>query len=213
MNRLLGTLFYRVSAILSEVEMIPSGPEFCLLSSAAVQAVRQYREAHRFLRGLVALLGFPSATLTFTPDPRQAGQTKYSIRKLIRLASDGLFSFSTTPLYFSIGLGAAFLLVAFVELAILVASFLLEGKSPTPGWTSLMVVTAGGFGTTMILLGIIGIYIGKVFEQVKHRPIYLVERSSASNTSLGNLSRNLNAHLSSFHKGDRESDSQLSLRV
>ncbi len=213
LNRLLGAAFYRLSSMLSEVEMIPSGPEFCLLSRPAVEAVRQYRESHRFLRGLVALLGFPTQTISFTPDRRDAGQTKYSIRKLIRLASDGLFSFSTTPLYFSIGLGGVFLCVAFVELSILLASFVFRGMSPTPGWTSLMIVTAGGFGTTMVLLGIIGIYVGKIFEQVKQRPIYLVERSSSGTTSLDNLSRSLQSATTSLSRVHRESDSRHSVIV
>lgn len=205
--------FYKFASLLSEVEMIPSGPDFCLLSSTAIQAIRQYRESHRFLRGIVSMLGFPTATLLFTPDRRNAGETKFSLKKQIKLASDGLFSFSTTPLYFSIGLGLVFLFVALVELLILLASLVLEGKSVTPGWTSLMVVTAGGFGTTMILLGIIGIYVGKVFEQVKQRPIYLVARSSATSTSLGNLSRSIQAETSDVSKGHCRSDAQPLLQV
>ena len=135
-------------------------------------------EYHRFLRGMVAWVGFHTVILPFTPPDRMAGKSKYSLEKMLRLASDAIFSFSLAPLYISLSMGIIFFLLAFAE-AIYVLSFWISGRTSglAPGWSSLMFVllTVGGF--IMILLGFIGIYIGYIFQEVKHRPVYLVRNT------------------------------------
>ena len=135
-------------------------------------------EYHRFLRGMVAWLGYKTAVLPFTPPPRLGGQSKYSLRKMLKLAQDAVFSFSLVPLYIGISIGGLFLILAVIE-AIYVLSFWLSGQTSNlaPGWSSLMFVLLVVGGFIMIMLGFIGVYIGYIFQEVKQRPIYLVRKT------------------------------------
>jgi dolichol-phosphate mannosyltransferase len=134
-------------------------------------------EHHRFLRGMVAWAGYKKVILPFQPPQRIAGRSKYSLRKMVRLSMDAVFSFSLVPLYISISLGLLFLLLSVIEV-IYVLSFWVSGRQDllAPGWSSLMFVLLFVGGTLMIALGIIGIYIGYIFQQVKWRPVYLIRK-------------------------------------
>jgi dolichol-phosphate mannosyltransferase len=110
-------------------------------------------------------------------EPRQHGATKYSLAKQLRLASDAILSFSTVPLRLGLLPGSLFVLVACAELVATIWR-MLAGAPFAPGWTSLMIVVTLGFGCVLVLLSVIGIYVGKIFEQVKSRPVYLVEETA-----------------------------------
>ena len=167
--------FYRFINRIGETQVQPGAADFRLMSRAAVQGLRAMPEYHRFLRGMVAWVGFRSVILPFAPPARLAGESKYSLRKMVRLGMDAVFSFSLVPLYIAISVGIGFLVLAFVEM-LYVLSFWISGNTArlAPGWSSLMFVLLVVGGALMISLGLIGIYIGYIFQEVKRRPVYLV---------------------------------------
>jgi len=168
-------MFYRLINRIGSTHITPGAADFRLLSQQVVQALREMPEYHRFLRGMVAWVGFKSVILPYTPPARMAGRSKYSLGKMLRLSMDAVFSFSLVPLYIGISLGVLMLLLALVEM-IYVLSFWVTGNisNLAPGWSSLMfiVLLVGGF--LMISIGVIGVYIGYIFQEVKGRPVYLV---------------------------------------
>ncbi len=171
--------FYRLLQRLSETEVRPACADFRLLSRAAVDALLQMREIHRYLRGMVNWLGFRVASVPYQVAPRAAGQSHYTLRRMLRLAFDGILSFSRVPLQLpmfaglvSCGLG---LLYALGLLLVTVTA----GSSPN-GWPVhllLAVVLVLG-GLILSSVGIVGEYVGRIYEQVKQRPIYLIKEAS-----------------------------------
>lgn len=168
--------FYWFINRVGSTEILPGTADFRLLSRKAADALCGMREYHRFLRGMTAWTGFRSVILPYNPPERLAGKSKYSLRKQLRLAGDALFSFSLVPLQFGLIIGLLFFLLAAAE-AVYVLSFWLTGaqSSLEPGWSSLMFMLLIVGGTLMVLLSFIGIYIGYIFQEVKRRPIYLVQ--------------------------------------
>ena len=123
---------------------------------------------------MVSWIGFRSVILPFEVPERLGGKTKYSLKKMLRLASDAVFSFSMVPLYIGLSAGGLFFILAIIEV-IYVLSFWISGKgsSLTPGWSSLMFMMLIIGAILMIIMGFIGIYIGYIFQEVKHRPVYI----------------------------------------
>lgn len=168
-------LFYKMVNRIGDTYILPGGADFRLLTRGVVLALRRMPEYHRFLRGMVAWSGFKTAILEFAPAERMAGESKYTTRKMMNLAVNAIFSFSLVPLYISISIGVLFFLLALVEV-IYVLSLWLGGhqSSLEPGWSSLMFMLLIIGGCVLISLGIIGLYIGYIFQEVKHRPVYLI---------------------------------------
>lgn len=174
-KRLTSVAFYRLINYLSGTSVIPGAADFRLMSRAAIDALGGVRERHRFLRGLVQWIGYRSTIIDFDPPPRVAGETKYTRGKMVRLAVDAILSFSTVPLRISILLG--FILVALAAAELSYTAILLlagRGSEMVPGWTSLIFSILGIGGVQLIILGVMGQYIGMIFEQVKNRPLYLL---------------------------------------
>jgi glycosyltransferase involved in cell wall biosynthesis len=173
-------LFYQTLNWISDTKIVPGAADFRLLSRKVVDSLKDMREYHRFLRGMVAWTGFRSVILPYSPPDRIAGQSKYSRKKMLGLAQDAAFSFSLTPLKIGISLGFFFLLLAFLEM-VYVLSFWVTGRQDTlaPGWSSLMfiILIVGAF--LMMIMGFIGIYIGYIFQEVKGRPIYIIQNIQA----------------------------------
>lgn len=169
--------FYRfINAIAAT--RIPAGvSDFRLMHRNALQALRGMREYHRFLRGMVAWIGFRTIIVPYTPAQRLGGRSHYSLARMLRLALNATFSFSLVPLYLGLSLGGIFLFLALAE-AVYVLSFWVRGDqaSLAPGWSSLMFVLLFTGGLLMVMLGIIGLYVGYIFQEVKGRPIYLIRR-------------------------------------
>jgi hypothetical protein len=122
-------------------------------------------------------VGFTTFTLPIRMLSRTHGSTKYSLSKQLRLASDGILSFSTLPLRLCLLPGFVFVCAAIAETVTMIWRFAF-GETITDGWTSLMIILLLGFGCTMVLLAVAGLYIGKIFEQVKDRPVYLIRSDS-----------------------------------
>lgn len=172
------SLFYRLINRIGDTQIVPGAADFRLMARPAVLALRSMREYHRFLRGMVNWIGYRTAILPYVQPARLAGHSKYTLRKMFRLGTNAIFSFSLVPLYIAISIGGLFLVLALVE-AIYVLSFWINGNQSqlAPGWSSLMFMLLIVGGALMVALGLIGIYIGYIFQEVKSRPIYLIRRT------------------------------------
>lgn len=173
--------FYSLLNSLSGIAVKPGAADFRAMSRQAVDALKAMPEYHRFLRGMVSWIGYRTVILPYHPEKRLGGASKYSLKKMLRLASDAIFSFSLVPLYIGLSLGALMLCLAGLEM-VYVLSFWVRGyqSSLEPGWSSLMFVLLIVSGFIMILLGFVGMYIGYIFQEVKRRPVYLLQERPIS---------------------------------
>jgi glycosyltransferase involved in cell wall biosynthesis len=177
-KRATSRLFYRLVSVVGEVNLSPGTSDFRLLSRQALEALKALPEYHRFLRGMIVWIGFPNVMLPYKPGARLGGKPKYSLKRMLTLAADGFFSFSMVPLWIGIFLGAVFIGMAGIELAYTAyVEFGGHRDQIVPGWTSLILILTVASAITMILQGILGIYIGMIFKEVKRRPVYLVKKS------------------------------------
>ena len=167
--------FYRIMRHLGDVPLPENVGDFRLMSRRVVDAVQQLRERHRFMKGLFAWVGFPSTVVVYDREARGAGRTKWSYWKLWNLALEAITGFTVAPLKFATWLGLAVAAFAVVFGAQLVLRTLVFGN-PVAGYPSLMAVMLFLGGTQLVTLGIIGEYLGRVFDETKRRPLYLVER-------------------------------------
>jgi len=166
-------LFYRIMKFLADQELPADSGDFRLLSRRCLEGLRQMRETHRFLRGMTAWVGYPQAAVGYSRAPRAAGETKYPLRKMLAFAWTAATSFSTVPLRITFHLG---LLVGAFSAEEAVRSILSHvfGWFTVTGWSSLMVAITGIGSALLVSVGILGEYVGRLYEQVKERPIYLV---------------------------------------
>ncbi|MBV8154597.1 MAG: glycosyltransferase family 2 protein [Candidatus Eremiobacteraeota bacterium] len=169
-------LFYRAIKRLTNVAIPVDTGDFRLMSRRVVEALRRSPERHRFLRGMVSWVGFNQTGVEYDRDERNAGETKYPLPKMIRFAVDGITSFSDIPLRFAAYFGFAVSAIAFVYAMVVIVAKLFRVNPPayTPGWASTIVAVVFLGGVQLISLGIIGEYLGRIYDQVKGRPLYLV---------------------------------------
>ena len=169
-------LFYRLINVVSGTRILEGAADFRALSRDALDGLRSMHEYHRFLRGMISWMGYASIILPFHEPARLAGKSKYSLGKMIRLASDAVFSFSLAPLYIGLSSGLGFFILAAAQF-IYVLTLWLTGNTEriVAGWSSLMAIMLIASGIIMILLGFIGVYVGYIFQEVKRRPIYLIK--------------------------------------
>lgn len=183
-KRATSALFYRFLNKLSDTATVAGGADFRLMNRRALDALVALPEFHRYLRGMVSWIGFRSVILPFTVKKRIAGRSKYSLKKMFRLGSDAIFSFSMVPLYVGLSGGGLFLILALIEV-IYVLSFWFSGNSDqlAPGWSSLMFMLLIVAAILMFILGFIGVYVGYIFQEVKGRPVYIVREVHAQEPS------------------------------
>lgn len=167
--------FYHVIQHVSRVRIPRDTGDFRLMTRRAVQELCRLREEHRFMKGLFAWIGFPSRPLYYRRDPRLAGTTKWNYWKLWNLALEGLTSFSIAPLKIATYFGLAVAVLALIYAVVVVWKTLAYGE-PVKGYPSLMVVVLFLGGAQLIAVGVLGEYIGRIFNEVKRRPLYLVNR-------------------------------------
>jgi glycosyltransferase involved in cell wall biosynthesis len=175
MKKTTARLFYRIIQTMSRVEIPEDTGDFRLLSRRAVAALRQLREQHRFMKGLFAWIGYPQAAVYYRRDPRYAGETKWNYWRLWNFAIEGITSFSTTPLKIATYIGLMTAIGAFGYAAAIIYKTLLFGD-PVRGYPSLMVTVLFLGGVQLMGLGMIGEYLGRMFNETKRRPLYLVNR-------------------------------------
>jgi len=181
LKRSTAKMFYRLIGRISRVEIPPDTGDFRLISRRVVDALGGLREQHRFMKGLFAWVGFPSKAVVYDRAPRFAGQTTWNYWKLWNLALEGITSFTIVPLKVATYLGLAVGFAAAVYLGEVVVRTLLFGNS-IAGYPSLLAVVLFIGGVQLVTLGVIGEYLGRIFNEVKQRPLYLVERHHPSRT-------------------------------
>ncbi len=166
--------FYRLVKAVSDIPLVPGAADFRLMDRTVVDCLVAMPERSRFLRGMVAWLGFRQQGLRYRPNPRHAGTSKYSLRKMLGLALDGVTSFSSMPLRVSavLGLAAAVCGLPYALWAIYARCF--TGVT-VPGWTSLLIAVLFLGGVQLMSIGVIGEYVGRIYTEVKGRPLYIAD--------------------------------------
>ncbi len=175
--------FYRFMGKLSRVEIPENTGDFRLISRRSVLALRKLPETNRFMKGLFAWVGYPQAEVTYERPERAAGDTKFNYWKLWNFALDGITAFSTLPLRMASYIGGLLALGAFIYGMVIILKTLLWGD-PVAGYPSLMVVMLFLGGLQLMFMGVFGEYLGRMFEEVKRRPLYLIETHHKSNISV-----------------------------
>jgi polyisoprenyl-phosphate glycosyltransferase len=175
-KRTTAAVFYRVLRHLTATEVPLDAGDFRLMSRSALEALKSIRERSRFIRGLAGWIGFRQTSVSFIRDSRYAGETKFPLKRMLRFALTGIISFSLMPLHVA---GYFGLLVSFVSFIYMVYAIGLKlfTDSTALGWASVMVAVLFLGGVQLLSLGIIGEYVGRIYEEVKQRPLYIVEET------------------------------------
>ena len=172
MKRFTAESFYKLQARLG-LKTIYNHADFRFMTRRVILELEKYEERNLYLRGIIPMIGFPSSTVEEVRAEREAGETKYTLRKMLTLAFDGITSFSVTPIYGILAMGGIFILIA-IAIGIYVIVSLVNGTA-VHGWSSLMlsIWLVGGF--ILIAIGLVGLYVGKVYIETKHRPRYHIQ--------------------------------------
>ncbi|RMZ60091.1 glycosyltransferase [Chryseobacterium nematophagum] len=171
-------LFYKILSSLSDVNLTQGGgSDFRLLDSNVVEVMRKFNEDDLFLRGLTSWTGFKQTGINFTASERASGQSSYNLKKMITFAFTGISAFSVKPLYIAAYLGFLFSVFSVIGYGIYVIHSIIA-KTEISGWASLIMTIVFFGGLQLIMLGIMGIYLGKVFKQVKERPNYIIKNKN-----------------------------------
>jgi dolichol-phosphate mannosyltransferase len=176
-RRLLGNAFYRVLGYLSSIPVQRNTADFRLISRRVARTLReQIRERGVFLRGILSWVGFDQAAVEYTPAPRAAGRSKYALSRMIALATAGILSFSTKPLRMGIFVGVGFAFLGFVYGAITVVSYYIDPHTPQ-GYATIVTLLLMFSGVQLVFMGILGAYVGAIYDEVKGRPHYIVDEA------------------------------------
>ncbi len=181
-KKLSAKAFYKIMKTMVDTRLVPEVGDFRLFSREALQGIRGFREQHRFMRGLVAWLGLKEAIVPFARQSRVAGETKYPLWKMLRFSWVAITSFSGLPLRFALVVGMV-LVVADIFLLIWVIYAALVQRAVVPGWASLLVVQGVFSGFTLIAVGLLGDYVGRIYDETKGRPLYVVARTRNLDTT------------------------------
>lgn len=178
-RRLAYYLFYRLIRMLSHLSLPVDSGDFCLVTRRVANHMSQLPERHRYLRGLRSWVGFRQTSVDVERGEREVGSSKYSLTKLLRLAFDGIFSFSVLPLRAATVIGLLAIAASSLFAAYAVFERLFLGRSPQ-GFTALLVAIVFLFGVQFLMFGILGEYVGRIYEETKGRPHYLVKAKTDS---------------------------------
>ena len=174
-RKVLGNLFYRFLGLISHVQINANAADFRLISSRVANSLsNDFQERNMFLRGLFSWMGFKQASIEYSAKRRFAGVSKYSSSRMLKLAMAGVLSFSTRPLHLGIFVGVGFAALAFLYMLVSVVIYFVDRSIPS-GWTTLVTLLLLFSGVQLIVMGIIGAYIGGIYEEVKARPRYIIE--------------------------------------
>jgi polyisoprenyl-phosphate glycosyltransferase len=176
-KRATADLFYRLMGRLGDVSTPRNAGDFRLVDRRALDCFLAMPERDRFVRGMFAWIGFRQGTVTFDRPSRAAGTSKYSLHKMIGLAANGIISFSDAPLRLALWAGGAVSALAFVYGLSVIGRWAFGDPSLERGWSSTIVVIAALGGANMLMTGIIGLYVGRIYAEAKGRPLYVVDRA------------------------------------
>lgn len=170
-------MFYKVLNGLSDVEIPKDTGDFRLADKKVIDVINSLPEHNKFLRGLFSWVGFKQIPFEYERKERFAGKTKYPLKKMLKLASDGITSFSTKPLKVLGALGIMSIIVSIILLIYAIISYVFKLNSLTPGWTSLMVTITFLGGMQLLSIWLISEYIGKIYDESKGRPEYIIDKT------------------------------------
>ncbi len=185
--------FYRLLVSLTDLKIPTDTGDFRLVDRRALDAFLALPERNRYVRGMMTWVGFKQAPVTFIRDERFAGETKYPFRKMVRLALNAMVSFSDRPLKIALNLGLAISLLSFLA-GVWAVIAKLSGSYVVPGWTSLLVLVGFLGGVQLLVIGILGAYVGRIYDEVKGRPLYVVRRTYGLNTQSQPAARAVDTH-------------------
>jgi len=177
LKRAIAFAFYRLFKRISEVDVPVDAGDFRLMSRRVVDILRNMPERNRYIRGLASWVGFSQASISYARDERYRGERKYTLWQLVKLAIDGITSFSHFPLRLVTQLGLVVSLAGFLYAAIIIISGLFFGRV-VPGWTTLMAAVIFLGGVQLIVVGVVGEYIGRIYVEVQQRPLYLIKQKT-----------------------------------
>jgi glycosyltransferase involved in cell wall biosynthesis len=174
-KKLSANIFYRILSSTASVDIPRNTGDFRLMDHRVVLELRKFREHNRFMRGLVSYLGFKQVALPFDRQARHAGKTGWPLRKMIKFAADGILNFSTTPIKLinHLGLGAA--LLSFLALIVVGIIKIVDPSKLVPGWAFIVMSIFFMGGVQLIMMGVLGSYIGRTYSEVQRRPLYIIE--------------------------------------
>lgn len=176
-KRISSKLFYKILRKLSKVDLQEGAADFRLVDRKVLNEFNRLTERDRFIRALIPWLGFKHTAVTFTAHKRLHGTSKYNFTKMFKFAIDGIISFSYIPLRLAIEAGVLLSVCSFIYLIYIVIMTLTFGKE-TSGWASLMSLMLFMFGVNLIAMGVLGEYIGRIYEESKNRPLYVISKAS-----------------------------------
>ena len=175
-KRTTSTAFYRLLRRLTDVEMPAAAGDFRLIDRKALDAFKALRESNRYVRGMFSWIGFRQTGVPYVCAERPGGRSKYTPRRMLKLASDAIVGFSTLPLRLALNLGFAVSVISII-FGLSALATKLAGGFAVPGWASIMILVGLVGGIQLIVIGVIGEYIGRIYDEVKQRPLYLVSAS------------------------------------
>lgn len=173
-KRTTSKLYYKVLGKLSTVPVLPAVGDFRLLDRKCIDSITRLRESQRYTKGMYMWIGFRKKEIEFVAQKRHTGETKWKLKSLVKLAVDGVISDSTTPLRISLYSGMFISLISFIYMIYIFIKTLIFGSS-TPGFPTLTILILFLSGSQLISLGVVGGYIGKIYNEVKNRPPYLIQ--------------------------------------
>lgn len=181
-------MYYKVLQAFTRIEIQKDTGDFRLLDRRCVEALKSMRENQRYTKGLFSLIGYNKKEILYDRNPRAAGETKWNYKKLINLSIDGITSFTTSPLRWAAVIGVLISVIAFIYMIYIIIKTLATGID-VPGYASMMVVILFLGGIQLIFLGIIGEYLGRAFNESKHRPLYFIDRYNETKETNENLNK------------------------
>lgn len=174
-------MFYKVMNYMSNIQVAEGGSDFRLLDKKVVQIFKRFKEKARFIRGIIGNLGFKQVQVEFIAPKRYAGKSKFSLTKMLTFALNGITAYSKLPLRFAFYIGILFGLISFLLTLNVVYTKVFTGEA-VPGWATIAASVLMLGGLQLVGLGIIGEYVGRVFEEVKQRPLYWISTDTKCNT-------------------------------
>lgn len=169
-------MFYKILNGLSDVEIPKDTGDFRLADKKVIDVINSLPEQNKFLRGLFSWVGFKQIPIEYERQERFAGKTKYPLSKMLKLASDGIVSFSTKPLKLIGGIGIISILISFVILIYAILSYIFNWNDLTSGWTSIMVAITFFAGVQLVSIWMISGYVARIYDDTKHRPEYIIDK-------------------------------------
>ena len=168
--------WYKLIDKISDSHQVPGARDFRLMTRQMVDSILDMKEYNRYTKGMFGFVGFETKWLSYNAPDRAVGTSKFNLKKLIKYAMEGVMAFSTTPLLLSAYVGMLFCLVAFIAIIVIIVKTVLWGD-PTSGWPSLACIVIFVSGIQLFFLGVIGMYLSKIYLEVKKRPVYIIKET------------------------------------